>query len=50
MSKHVLKTCFNVLKTIDSLYTGGKIQLSADGQTMHATDGDKVHCIQLDGV
>ena len=40
-----LKKSFGIQKTIESVYTGGKIQLLPDGERLLCTDGDKVHLI-----
>lgn len=40
-----LKKSFGIFRTIDSIYTGGKIQLLSDGERLLCTDGDKVHLI-----
>jgi U3 small nucleolar RNA-associated protein 13 len=40
-----LKKSFSILRTLDSIYTGGKVQLLSDGQRLLCTDGDKVHLI-----
>jgi hypothetical protein len=40
-----LKKSFGIQKTIESVYTGGKIHLLPDGERLLCTDGDKVHLI-----